>query len=242
MQIMEQAGPAIRRRPKWGTLVLVVLLHLLAIAGLTRAFAPEFTSRVMEQAASILTVTITAPEDKPAASPVPDEGASAEQGGQARPRAASAPPKPIPVKPSEAPPVSGAGAENNSGASSAGAGTGGGGEGIGTGSGNSGNGQGNGAGRRLEKIAGDINSARDYPVPPGGRQARFGTSATIALTVGTDGRATACRIVRASPFPETDAITCRLALERFRFRPAIDRDGNPVVATYGWRQEFREAR
>jgi protein TonB len=239
---MEQAEPAIRRRPKWGTLTLVVLFHLLVIAGLGRAFAPEFTAQMVEQAASVLTVTITAPEDEPEASPVPDEGASAPEGEKARPREVSAPPKTILKKPAGVPPVSGAGAGNNSGASASGAGTGGGGGGIGTGSGNSGNGQGNGGGRKVEKIAGDINSARDYPVPPGGRQVRFGTSVTIALTVGTDGRPAACRIVRAGPLPDTDALTCRLAMERFRFRPATDRDGNPVVATYGWRQEFREAR
>lgn len=241
---MEQAGPALRRKPKWGTLTLVVLFHLVVIAGLGRAFAPQLTSHVVEQAVAVLNVTITAPEDKPSASPVPDEGSAAEQGEKAKPREVSAPPRaiPIPKKPTEAPPVSGAGAENNSGASAAGTGTGAGGDGAGTGSGNGGNGQGNGGARKLEKIAGDINSARDYPVPPGGREARFGTSVTIALTVGPDGKPTACRVVRASPLPETDAITCRLAMERFRFRPATDRDGNPVSATYGWRQEFREAR
>lgn len=238
---MEQPGPAIRRKPRWGTLTLVVLFHLVVIAGLGRAFAPEFTSHVVEQAVAVLNVTITAPEDEPSASPVPGEGAAAAEGDKAKPREIAAPPKAIPKKPTEAPPVSGSGAENASGAS-AGSGTGAGGEGSGTGSGNSGNGQGNGGARTLEKIAGDINSARDYPVPPGGREARFGTSVTIALTVGPDGRPTACRIVRASPLPDTDAITCDLAMKRFRFRPATDRDGNPVSATYGWRQEFREAR
>ena len=238
----DPAVTAGRRKPKWGTLALVVLFHVLAIVGLARAFAPDFTARVVEQAASILTVTVTAPEDPPAASPVPDEGASAEQGKQAKPRDVSAPPRTLPVKPTQVPPVSGAGADSQSGASAAGAGTGGGGQGVGTGRGQSGSGQGSGGATKVEKIAGDINSARDYPVPPGGRQARFGTSVTIALTVGTDGRASACRIVKPSPFPETDAITCKLALERFRFRPATDRDGNPVVSTYGWRQEFREAR
>jgi protein TonB len=197
---------------------------------------------VVEQAVAVLDVTITAPEEESSTSPVPDEGAAAEQGEQAKPREVAASPKAIPKKPIEAPPVSGTGAENNSGASTAGAGTGAGGDGAGTGSGNGGNGQGNGGARKLEKIAGDINSARDYPVPPGGREARFGTSVTIALTVGPDGKPTACRVVRASPLPDTDAITCRLAMERFRFRPATDRDGNPVSATYGWRQEFREAR
>jgi len=235
---MEQAGPPIRRRPRWGTLALVVLFHLIVIVGLARAFAPDFTAQVIERATSVLTVTVTTHE--PEASPVPDEGASAQEGDNAKPREVSAS-NTIPKKPTEIPPVSGAGSEDHSGAS-AGTGTGGGGEGVGTGSGNAGSGQGNGGARKVEKVAGDINSARDYPVPPGGRQARFGTSVTIALTVDADGKPTACRVVKSSPFPESDALTCRLALERFRFRPATDRDGNPVASTYGWRQEFREAR
>jgi protein TonB len=35
---------------------------------------------------------------------------------------------------------------------------------------------------------------------------------------------------------EADAITCRLAIQRFRFRPATDTDGKPVVSTFGWQQ------
>jgi protein TonB len=33
-------------------------------------------------------------------------------------------------------------------------------------------------------------------------------------------------------------ITCRLAEERFRFRPSLDNQGNPVEAMYGWRQRW----
>ena len=88
------------------------------------------------------------------------------------------------------------------------------------------------------KIAGDINDARDYPVPPGGREIRRGHHVIVHMTVGTDGRARNCRIVEPSPDPEADRITCRLAEERFRFRPARDEDGNPVAAPYGWRQDW----
>ena len=101
-----------------------------------------------------------------------------------------------------------------------------------------GGGQGGVAVTKPVKIAGDINSASDFPVPPGGRQARFGTSVTVYMTVGTDGRASNCRVVRPSPDREADAIVCRLAEQRFRFRPATDSRGNPVPATYGWRQEW----
>ena len=88
------------------------------------------------------------------------------------------------------------------------------------------------------KIAGEISDARDYPTPPGGRRVRLGHSVTIAMTVGTDGRASNCRIVSPSPDPAADRLTCELAIARFRFRPAIDVNGNPVPATYGWRQSW----
>ena len=117
-------------------------------------------------------------------------------------------------------------------------GTGAAGSGQGTGSGRGGQGRGGIVATRPVKTAGDINAARDFPIPEGGRQARFGTSVTVAMTVGVDGRARDCRVVRPSPDPQADAIVCQLAIERFRFRPAIDTQGNPVPADYGWRQDW----
>ncbi|MEO6153337.1 MAG: energy transducer TonB [Croceibacterium sp.] len=231
-----------RKRPRWGTLALVVLLHLLALAGLSRVFAPRFTAHAIERATSLVTVTITAPPDPPPTpvpSPQTSQGAAAPQARKETPRAVVAPPAPLP-RPKPAPRASSTGNANQSGAAVDGAGTGAGGAGAGTGSGTGGSG-GGGTGKAV-KIAGDIRSASDYPVPPGGRQARFGQSVTIALTVGIDGRASNCRIVRPSSDPVADRTTCRLATERFRFRPASDADGNPVVAIYGWRQEFFQAR
>jgi protein TonB len=147
------------------------------------------------------------------------------------------------VVPLDLPEVASTGDAPDSGAREAGEGTGAGGDGIGTGSGNSGVGRGAGCpiSSRPTKIEGDIRSASDYPIPEGGRQARFGTSVTIALTVDVYGNPTACRIHRASPFPQTDQVTCDLAMERFRFCPATDASGNPVIGTYGWQQTFREA-
>ena len=46
-------GYAPRRRPRWGTLVLVVGLHVLALAGLVRVLAPNFTAEVIEEATSL---------------------------------------------------------------------------------------------------------------------------------------------------------------------------------------------
>ena len=223
------------RRPRWGTLLLVVLLHLVALAGLVRVFAPDFTASVVERAASLATVTITAsPEPEPAAEP--DQGAAGAEAPAATPREVSAPEAPL-SRPSPVPRVSSAGAENASGAGEQGAGTDAGGQGEGPGSGGEGSGRGGGA-RPLELISGGIDNARDYPTPPGGRRIRRGHDVVIELTVGTDGRVSACRITDPSPDPEADAITCRLATERFVFRPRLDDAGQPVVGIYRWRQRW----
>jgi protein TonB len=135
----------------------------------------------------------------------------------------------------KAAPAASTGDVTRSGASSAGAGSGGGNSGSGTGAGGNGDGAGSGATRAV-KIAGDITATRDYPART--RKLRLGKSVIVVLTVGTDGRVHACRIHQASPDPEADAITCRLATERFRFRPATDRTGNPVVSEFGWQQRW----
>lgn len=227
-----------RRRPRWGTLTLVVLLHVAAFAALLRAFAPGFTSAALEKAGSLVTVTITAPEPEPTAEPpsAPDEGAAGEEGREAVPRAVVAPEAPLP-RATPAPRASSTGAADTSGAREQRGGTGAGGEGEGTGSGTSGAGSGSGASARpLEKIAGDISNARDYP--RAGREARRGHDVIVELTVGTDGRVKGCRVTDPSPDPEADAITCRLATERFVFRPRLDADGKPMVGIYRWRQQW----
>ena len=232
------------RQPRWGTLLFVGLLHLAAFAALVRAFAPEFTSDLVERASSLttVTVTVTAPPD-PVATPEPreepDAGAAGETGREATPREVIAPPAPLP-RPSPAPRVSSTGRDDSAGAREEGEGTGAGGAGDGTGSGGSGSGQGSdgGGARPLEMIAGSINNSRDYPTPPGGRQIRRGHAVVIELTVGTNGRVTSCRVIAPSPDPEADAITCRLATERFVFRPRLDENGEPVVGIYRWRQRW----
>ncbi len=236
-----------RQRPRWGTLALVALLHVLAIAGLIRAFAPDLSATMIERAGSLVSVTFSTPPPPPAPEPVPspqpdpapDEGQAAPEAPRATPRPIAAP-EPVIVlpRPVVAPPVASTGTANEAGAGERGAGTGAGGEGSGTGSGRAGSGRGGMAVSPPVKIAGDINDARDYPVPPGGREIRRGHHVIVHMTVGTDGRAQDCRIIEPSPDPEADRITCRLAEERFRFRPARDEEGNPVAAPYGWRQDW----
>ena len=233
---------ASKRRPRWGTLLLVALLHLVMLAGLVRVFAPDFAAHVAARAASLATVTITAPsEPKAEPTPEPAAGAAGAEAPEAAAREVVAPEAPLP-RPTAAPRAESTGVENVAGAGEQGAGAGAGGAGPGPGSGGAGSGPSTGSGgggaRPLELISGRIDDARDYPIPPGGRRIRRGHDVVIELTVGTDGRVSACRVTDPSPDPEADTITCRLATERFVFRPRLDAAGEPVVGTYRWRQRW----
>ena len=232
------AGPM--RRPRWWLVVLIVLLHLAALYGLARALAPDFTTSVEESVVSAFTVTITAPPDPPPPEnrPEPDEGAQGAPGEEAVPQPVTAPTSRIEQQPTPLPRASSTGSATRSGAREAGEGTGAAGSGLGTGSGNRGGGQGGVAVTKPEHISGQINNARDYPTPPGGRDARRGTEVIVRVVVGVDGRARQCSIYRASPDPEADQITCQLVEQRLRFRPAQDANGNPVPAPFYWRQRW----
>lgn len=230
-----------RRKPRWGMLVLIGLLHIAALFGLARAFAPDFSAQVIEQVGSLVSVTVYTPppaRPSPDPSPKPDEGAAGDPGKQAKAREVAAPPN-IRPRPSPLPRAASTGAANASGAGAAGEGTGAGGPGAGTGSGRAGQGSGGIPVSKPVKIAGDINSAKDFPAPPGGRQVRFGQEVIVYMTVGTNGRASNCRVTKPSIDPEADRIVCRLAVQRFRFKPATDANGNPVEAEYGWKQWWK---
>lgn len=234
-----------RKRPNPWVIAGVGLIHVALFYGLIRALAPGAVQSVENSVVAAFSVTVTTPEETPPpppppeAEPEPDEGEQGDPGRDAVPAPDAAPVPEIRLR--EDPPMPRAtstGTAPSSGAQQAGEGTGAAGSGQGTGSGRGGQGRGGIVATRPVKIAGDINAARDFAIPEGGRQARFGNSVTVAMTVGTDGRARDCRVVRPSPDPEADAIVCRLALERFVFRPATDERGNPVPATYGWRQDW----
>ncbi len=230
------------RKPRWGVIALIVLLHVLVALGLTRALAPDFTARVMERAEATITVIVTAPEEpenesEPVMNEQPDEGAAAEQGRNAEAREVMAPDNPLP-SPSPLPQAASTGAENAAGASAEGEGTGAGGDGLGTGSGRSGRGRGGVPVTGPSVRSGTIDSARDFPIPEGGRRMREGTSVTVVFTVGVDGRASDCSVRDPGPDPATNALVCPLVIERITFNPARDALGNAVPARYGWRQDF----
>lgn len=238
---MAKADFSTPRPVRIGVIVLIVLIHVAVIFGLIRALAPRMVDKVVENVTSAVFVTITAPTPTPEpTAPAPrDQGQQGATGKKAKPREVTAPEAKIAVAETPAPKASSTGSENRSGARDVGTGTGAGGAGSGTGAGGEGSGQGGGA-SKLEKIAGDINSARDYP--KAGRKERSGDSVTIQMSVGADGRASGCRVVRPSRDPEADRITCDLAMQRFRFRPRTDRSGNPVPGEYRWQQRWWDPR
>ena len=224
-------------RTRIGVFVAVALLHVAGVLLLLRAFAPDFTAGAVDQVVSAFSVTVTTPPPSPEPSKPPERsGEAAAAGKKAEPREITAPKPKVIVTKAVAPVAAGTGNANTSGARDVGQGSGAGGQGSGTGSGTGGNGSGGGLIAKAQKVAGDINSARDYP--RAGRDARIGDYVIVYMTVGTDGRARNCRVQRASRDPEADALTCRFAEQRFRFKPATDSAGNPVSSTYGWRQRW----
>lgn len=228
------------RRPLSLPLILAIaVLHLAVLYGLARALAPGFTTSVETSVVAAFMLS-PEPEPSPTAEPdVSDQGAAGEPGEEAVARPVAAPsPKVVLRDQIPAPRASSTGTANRSGAAEAGAGTGAAGLGDGTGSGIAGGGRGSGIATRPVHISGEINNARDYPVPAGGRDARRGTEVIVRVVVGIDGRASDCSIYRASPDPQADLLTCKLVEQRLGFRPAFDANGNAVAAPFFWRQRW----
>lgn len=227
------------KRVRVGAIALTALLHGVAVLALIHAFAPGLPGQVADQV--LAAFTLAAPDPPPSPPPPspdakPEPAGAAPEGRKAVPKEAAAPAPKIVIASKAAPKVASTGNADSAGAGDRGEGTGAGGAGDGAGSGAGGTGTGGGAAAKAVKLSGDINSARDYPRAT--RDLRIGGHVDVALTVGADGRVKACRVARASRDPEADRITCRLATERFRFRPATDAGGNPVESVFGWRQRW----
>lgn len=231
------------RRGRLVALLAAGALNLGIVLGLIHGLNANIVSGTVQAISAFNVSSPPPPPPPPSPSPSPEPTAKApEPAAAAAPPAAKAKPKeivapkpPLSIKREtvNAPTVASSGNATRAGAASAGPGTGAGGQGAGTGAGGSGSGSGGGGARRAEKIAGEI-STRDYPAAT--REARIGKFVVISYLVGTDGRVSDCRVVQPSGVPEADAITCRLALQRHRYRPALDAAGQPVAVRTGWKQ------
>jgi len=77
----------------------------------------------------------------------------------------------------------------------------------------------------------------DYP-SRAMREEREGTTG-FRVTIGSDGRVTGCTVTSSSGHSDLDAETCKLISRRARFKPALDRDGNPTTDSYSNRITWR---
>lgn len=191
-------------------------------------------------------VTVAIPLPPPNLPPVPvseaasREGAAAPVGLRAAAALIVAPtPRVVLERPSPviAALLPGVGSEARTGASTQiGSGPGSGGEGNGAGSGRSGSGAGGGGIlARAQWVSGGMRNS-DYPRAAG--RAGIGGAVVTRFTVGTDGRASGCKVTRSSGTAELDATTCRLIEQRFRYRPARDLEGRPISDVMGWKQTW----
>lgn len=145
-----------------------------------------------------------------------------------------APEPKIPVPPPlPAAPVAGQGSVEAAGAARVpGPGTGRGGQGVGLGSGTQGNGTGGGGGgglgTRARYLSGRI---MDSDYPRAALEAGKSGIVHLSFTVAPTGRVSACRVTRSSGSRALDETTCRLIMQRFRYRPARDGAGRPVADT-----------
>lgn len=116
------------------------------------------------------------------------------------------------------------GAEAASGAAAVGAGNGSSGDGVGTGSGIAGSGEG-GGGTPARWLRGRI---RDADYPRTARDAGIEGDLVTRYVVDVKGRVESCSVLRSSGNSDLDSTTCRLAVERFRYRPRRDASGRAV--------------
>jgi len=179
------------------------------------------------------------PQQKPQIKPKEKEGGSAPKNikSEATPVAAPKPKlPPVPTITTAQTPRQGT-APTQGASNVLGPGTGAGGVGTGTGSGAGGNGPGGGgegAAYQAQLLTPTLRG-RDFPrelmqVWPRGARVDVG------LRVEANGSVSECKIFRSSGIPQIDSATCNLAHERFRFRPALNRFGQPVASWFGYRQ------
>jgi len=203
---------------------LVSGIALAMILGLSRGLVTP-----PKPVADLVTLNFTLPKPPPEPEPPPrassasaakDAASARNLKNKATPVVAQPPRVPVPPPPIAAATAPAAGDARQSGASTqAGPGQGAGGAGSGSGSG--------GIATGPRQVRGRL-TVGDFPdglIGPG-QQASVG----VRYTVETDGRVTGCTVLRSSGFGQVDALACRLITQRFRYRPATNRAGQPVRA------------
>ena len=225
----------VRPRERAYALTAVVLVQLGLGAALLRGLHVD-VSRPADIVQRLIAVTIDKPppppppvEPPPKPTPRPQSAPRAapeKLGGSPGPRPAHASPSVTPlvaVKPTAAPSGGGTGTGPAVGA------------GAGGGTGGNGYGAGAGGGTDLEQVAGEI-TPRDYPR----HLANSGVGGVVGVSfrVEASGLVSRCSVTQSSGVPELDALTCRLIVQRFRYRPSTDRYGRPIPDTVDGEHEW----
>jgi protein TonB len=243
--------PTLGARDRTGAIVAVVAVHaalllaLLHLAGKMPVPGAEDVLKVFNLAEPPPPPEISPPPQKmqarETAKPKEKEGAAAPKNlkSEATPVKQQTPrialPLPVPVAAS---PTPAAGTQPTQGTSTPGPGTGAGGTGNGSGSGAGGNGTGGGgAGGAVSPphLATPVLRDRDFPRPLLEQWPRQ-TTAFLRLRVDSRGYVGECTVDRGTGVAAIDAALCNLAHDRLRFRPALDRNGEPVAGWFGYAQ------
>ena len=144
---------------------------------------------------------------------------------------------PVPV-PMTASPTPNTGTAPTQGGGVPGTGTGAVGDGNGIGGGSGGNGTGGGGDGGVAEpphLATPVLSGRDFP---SGALTEWPRGATVFLRLRVDpqGYISECAVDRGTGVASIDSVICDLARQRLRFRPAVNRAGQPVAGWFGYAQ------
>ena len=223
-----------RPRERFYALAAVVAVQLCLGFALLTGLRVDIR-RSSETVLQLIAVTLSKPPPPPLVQPPPaskprpqsaPKAAPDKSGGSPGPQPAHAPPAVAPVvalKPSAAPSGGGSGTGPAIGS------------GAGGGVAGNGYGTGEGGGTDLEQIAGEI-TPRDYPRNL--RERGIGGVVGISFRVEPSGLVSRCTVTQSSGVPELDALTCRLIVQRFRYRPSTDRYGRPIADTVDGEHEW----
>jgi protein TonB len=235
-------------REKGAAVTAVVVIHIalllafLHISGRLTSAAPQSVLRVFD-----LNDVPPPPPPPPVQQhvqprPKQKDGGSAPKNIRSEATPVVAPPPKIVTPPvqqiaaSETPRL---GTQSTQGASDVrGPGTGAGGVGNGTGSGAGGNGPGGGGDGGVAEpphLATPVLRGRDIPPETLDYWPR-GATVFMRLRVDPRGYVAECTIDRGTGVPDIDNTLCNLAHDRLRFRPALNRSGQPVAGWFGYAQ------
>ena len=212
-----------------------------AVVGAALMMPSDSPLRIGENESTVLIDVKEMPEPQP---PPPEEpGKAEEEEGAAGKKAEPTPivaPKPRIEVPAEPPvaaaPIAGTGSATTAGAATSGTGPGAGGSGTGRGGGGSGGGGGIGAEARL--LGGNSSRLPSRLLRGFAADSGYGH---LLLTVAGSGRVTDCSVLQTTGDAQVDQALCNLMIQRSRWSPARDRQGNPITVrvryTATWRKD-----